>query len=47
MANVYWNKKIETATRNELNKNQLKLLKTQVKYCYENSTFYRNKFNNT
>jgi phenylacetate-CoA ligase len=46
MANVYWNKKIETATRNELNKNQLKLLKTQVKYCYENSTFYRNKFKN-
>jgi phenylacetate-CoA ligase len=46
MANVYWNKKIETATRNELNKNQLKLLKTQVKYCYENSTLYRNKFKN-
>jgi phenylacetate-CoA ligase len=44
MANVYWNKKIETATRNELNKNQLKLLKTQLNYCYENSTFYRNKF---
>ena len=46
MANVYWNKKIETATRNELNKNQLKLLKNQVKYCYENSTFYHNKFKN-
>jgi len=46
MANVYWNKKTETATRNELNKNQLKLLKNQVKYCYENSTFYRNKFKN-
>ncbi len=46
MANVYWNKKIETSTRNELNKNQLKLLKTQVKYCYENSTFYCNKFKN-
>lgn len=44
MANVHWNKKIETATRDELNKHQLKLLKNQVKYCYENSAFYRNKF---
>ena len=44
MANVYWNKKIETATRNELNNHQFVLLKKQVKYCYENSTFYRNKF---
>jgi len=44
MVDTYWNKKIETATRDELNKHQLKLLKTQVKYCYENSTFYRNKF---
>ncbi len=44
MADLYWNKKIETATRDELKKNQLKLLKSQVKYCYENSRFYRNKF---
>jgi len=44
MVDTYWNKKIETATRDELNRHQLKLLKTQVKYCYENSTFYRNKF---
>jgi phenylacetate-CoA ligase len=44
MVEAYWNKKVETASRNELNRNQLKLLKTQVKYCYENSAFYRGKF---
>ena len=44
MADVYWNKKVETITRNELRKHQVKLLKKQVKYCYENSAFYRNKF---
>jgi phenylacetate-CoA ligase len=44
MADIYWNKKIETASRNDLNKLQLKLLKIQVKYCYENSDFYRTKF---
>ena len=40
----YWDKKIETASRRELEKIQLKLLKAQVKYCYENSNFYKNKF---
>jgi len=44
MTDIYWNKKIETATRDELRKHQLKLLKEQAKYCYENSTFYRNNF---
>ncbi len=44
MADIYWNKKIETANRNELRKHQLQLLKEQVKYCYENTAFYRNKF---
>ena len=44
MTDIYWNKKIETATRGELKKHQLKLLKEQVKYCYENSAFYRNEF---
>ena len=44
MADLYWNKKIETATRDELKKHQFKLLKSQVKYCYENSRFYRNQF---
>ncbi|MFA5366224.1 MAG: phenylacetate--CoA ligase [Candidatus Bathyarchaeia archaeon] len=46
MAEIYWNKKIETSPRDELKKHQLKLLKNQVKYCYENSAFYRNKFKN-
>lgn len=46
MDRTYWNKKVETATRNELEKTQLKLLKEKVKYCYENTTFYRNKFKN-
>ncbi len=44
MSNIYWNKKIETTQRSELKKIQLKLLKNQVKYCYENSTFYNTKF---
>jgi phenylacetate-CoA ligase len=44
MANLYWNKKIETIPRNELEKRQFKLLKNLVKYCYDNSKFYRNKF---
>jgi phenylacetate-CoA ligase len=42
----YWDKKIETAARRELEKIQIKLLKDQVKYCYENSNFYRTKFEN-
>jgi phenylacetate-CoA ligase len=44
MDNIYWNKKLETATRNELSKKQLQLLKEKVKFCYDNTTFYRNKF---
>ena len=44
MVELYWNKKIETTKRSELEKHQLKLLKTQIKYCFENSVFYRNKF---
>jgi phenylacetate-CoA ligase len=46
MAELYWNKKIETSSRDEIKKNQLKLLKNQVKYCYEHSAFYRNKLKN-
>ncbi|MBN1784790.1 MAG: phenylacetate--CoA ligase [Candidatus Bathyarchaeota archaeon] len=41
---MYWNKKIETIPRNELEKHQFKLLKNLVKYCYDNSKFYRNQF---
>jgi phenylacetate-CoA ligase len=42
----YWNEKIETVPIPELRKHQLKKLKEQVKHCYENSTFYRQKFKN-
>jgi len=44
MDNIYWNKKLETATRDELKKDQLKLLKEKVKFCYNNTNFYRSKF---
>jgi phenylacetate-CoA ligase len=42
----YWNEKIETTPVPELRKYQLKKLKEQVKLCYQNSTFYRQKFKN-
>jgi len=42
----YWNKNVETIPRDELKKHQFKLLKEKVKFCYENTVFYRNKFNN-
>jgi phenylacetate-CoA ligase len=44
MSDMYWNKKFETATRDEIRKHQLRLLKEKVKFCYENTEFYRNKF---
>ena len=40
----YWNDKIETMPTEELKKYQLKKLKEQVKHCYENSIFYKKKF---
>jgi phenylacetate-CoA ligase len=40
----YWNEKIETMPTEELKKYQLKKLKEQVKHCYENSIFYKKKF---
>jgi phenylacetate-CoA ligase len=46
MVDIYWNKKFETATRDELRKHQLQLFKKTVKFCYENTAFYRNKFKN-
>lgn len=39
----YWNEKIETMPVENLRKLQLKLLKTIVKHCYDNSSFYRRK----
>jgi phenylacetate-CoA ligase len=40
----YWNEKIETMPAEELKKHQFKKLREQVKHCYENSSFYRKKF---
>ncbi len=40
----YWNEKIETMPTEEIKKLQLQKLKLQVKHCYENSIFYRKKF---
>ncbi len=40
----YWNEKIETMPAEELKVYQLKKLREQVKLCYENSAFYRKKF---
>jgi phenylacetate-CoA ligase len=40
----YWNQKIETMPRADIKKHQLQKLKELVKYCYENSSFYRKKF---
>jgi len=41
---IYWNRKIETMPTQELKRLQLKELKQLVKDCYENSVFYRKKF---
>jgi phenylacetate-CoA ligase len=41
---TYWNREIETMPAQELKKLQLKELKALVKHCYENSVFYRKKF---
>ena len=46
MDSTYWNKNIETISRDELKKHQFKLLKEKVKFCYENTAFYKNKFKN-
>ena len=46
MSDNYWNKNFETATRDEIRKHQLRLLKEKVKFCYENTEFYKNKFKN-
>ena len=44
MNNSFWNEKIETMPRAEVEKHQLKLLKEKVKFCYENTAFYKKKF---
>ena len=40
----YWNEKIETMPTLEIKKHQLQKLRDQVKHCYDNSVFYRKKF---
>jgi phenylacetate-CoA ligase len=40
----YWNQKIETMPAEELRRHQFEKLKEQVKCCYENSVFYKKKF---
>ena len=40
----YWNEKIETMPAEDIKKIQLQKLKLQVRHCYENSSFYRKKF---
>ena len=40
----YWNEKIETMPTQEIQKLQVQKLRDQVKHCYENSVFYRKKF---
>ena len=44
MNGKYWNEKIETMPTEEIKNYQLKKLKVQVNHCYENSGFYRKKF---
>jgi phenylacetate-CoA ligase len=46
MTDMYWNKKLETATRDEIRKHQLHLLKETVNFCYENIEFYRKRLKN-
>ena len=41
---TYWNRRIETMPAQELKERQLKKLKELVKHCYENSVFYRKRF---
>ena len=44
MDGKYWNQKIETQQRQDIQNYQLQKLREQVKHCYENSRFYRKKF---
>lgn len=44
MVSIFWNKKIQRASTKELKRLQLRLLKAQTRFAYENSKFYRRKF---
>ena len=43
---MFYDEKIETMSRAELNELQLERLKKAVKYAYENSAFYTKMFDN-
>jgi phenylacetate-CoA ligase len=45
--NNYWNSGIETLPKAELKELQLKRLKSIVTHCYNNSSFYKKKFDNS
>jgi len=44
MSGVFWNKKVQNASVEELKNLQLKLLRRQIRFAYENSRFYHRKF---
>jgi phenylacetate-CoA ligase len=44
MKKVFWNKKIQAMSAEELKRFQLKLLRREVSFAYGNSRFYRRKF---
>ncbi len=44
MDEKYWNQKIETMPRAEIEKLQLQLFREKAKFCYEKSAFYQKKF---
>ncbi len=45
MEKTYWNREIETLSTKKLFKLESKMLADEVKYVYENSPFYRERFN--
>lgn len=47
MERKFWNEAAETIPRDELKKLQWKKLKKQMRYIYDKSEFYRNKFHET
>ena len=42
-----WNEKMETLSREEIERVRLRKLRKQLKYCYTHSEFYRRKFDET
>ncbi|SHK70016.1 phenylacetate-CoA ligase [Clostridium cavendishii DSM 21758] len=45
MSKKYWNEEIETIDREKLEEYQLKNLKEQIKFAYNNSAYYKKSFN--